>query len=38
MKGVKRGIAPKPRRVTGGTTVRLGKTKPARRGNQGGKG
>lgn len=34
----KRGVAPKSKIVTGGTTVRLGTTKPSKRGNKGGKG
>lgn len=32
------GKAPKPKIVSGGTTVRLGQTKPAKRGGSGGKG
>ncbi len=33
----KRGKAPKPSVKSGGTTVKLGKIKPANRGNKGGK-
>lgn len=34
----KRGKAPAPKIVSGGTTTRLGRNAPARRGNRGGKG
>lgn len=37
-KATSKGKAPKPKIKSGGTTVRLGKTAPARRGNAGGKG